>query len=68
MNCENTNEMKIEDVTNCKVALSRVDELNKLACFPCMGLHSSAGRELKREYNTESQSSNIVRYNGDFII
>ena len=47
--------MKIEDVTNCKVALSRVDELNKLACFPCMGLHSSAGRELKRENNTEAQ-------------
>ena len=28
--------------------LSRVDELNKLASLPCMGLHSSAGRALQR--------------------
>ena len=29
--------------------LSRVDELNKLACLQCMGLHRSAGRALQRE-------------------
>ena len=29
--------------------LSRVDELNKLACLHCMGLHSSAGKALQRE-------------------
>ena len=28
--------------------LSRVNELNKLASLPCMGLHSSAGRALQR--------------------
>ena len=28
--------------------LSRVDELNKLACSQCMGLHSSAGRALQQ--------------------
>ena len=28
---------------------SWVDELNKLVCSPCMGLHSSAGRSLQHE-------------------
>ena len=34
----------------CVSFLSRVDELNKLACPQCMGLYSSAGRKLQREY------------------
>ena len=29
--------------------LSRVDDLNKLACLQCMGLHSSDGRALQHE-------------------
>ena len=37
-------------ISFCVSFLSRVDELNKLACFQCMGLHSSAGRALQREH------------------
>ena len=36
--------------------LSRVDELNKLACLPCMDLHSSDGRALQRD--AEATGSN----------
>ena len=36
-------------ISFCVSFLSRVDELNKLACLQCMGLHSSAGRGLQRE-------------------
>ena len=36
-------------ISFCVSFLSRVDELNKLACLRCMGLHSSAGRALQHE-------------------
>ena len=36
-------------ISFCVSFLSRVDELNKLACLQCMGLHSSAGRAQQRE-------------------
>ena len=36
------------NLSNCEIALSRVDELNKLASLQCMGLHSSTGRALQR--------------------
>ena len=36
-------------ISFCDSFLSRVDELNKLACLQCMGLHSSAVRTLQRE-------------------
>ena len=36
-------------ISFCVSFLSRVNELNKLACSPCMGTHSSASRALQRE-------------------
>ena len=45
--------------------LSRVDELNKLACLQYMGLHSSAGRALRA--NAEATGSNPVEAPKNFF-
>ena len=45
-------------ISFCVSLLSRVDELNKLAFFHCMGLHSSAGRALQGD--AEATGSNPV--------
>ena len=37
-------------ISFCVSVLSWVDELNKLACSPCMGLHSSVGGALQRPW------------------
>ena len=37
------------NLSNREIALSRVDELHKLASLQCLGLHSSTGRALQRE-------------------
>ena len=46
-------------ISLCVSFLSRVDELHKLACSPCMGLHNAVGRALQRERKGHA-GSNLV--------
>ena len=45
-------------ISFCILFLLRADELNKLACLQCMGLHRSASRALQRD--AEATGSNPV--------
>ena len=49
----------------CVSFLSRVDELNKLVCLQCMGLHSSAGRALQRKRRGHGFESVSFRHSHD---